>query len=164
MKSRIIFAVLCVEVIAIVFSISGCNKEKSEAIQKTKAIKRIETQTQPKSEQVPDKVIVYYFYGNHRCSTCIKMEKLADQAITTEFVEELNNQKLEWHVVNTDEKINEHFKKDFELYTKSLVVVAMKDGKRLKWKKCEKIWDFVSNPPEFLKYVKAEVHSYLGSK
>ena len=36
-------------------------------------------------------------------------------------------------MVNVDEPANEHFIKDYQLYSKSIVIVKMQDGKELKW-------------------------------
>jgi len=112
--------------------------------------------------ETPDKVVVYYFHGDFRCPTCTKMQELSEQAIKGAFATQLASGKLEFKEVNTDHAENAHFKKDYELYTKSLVMVAYKDGKQLAWKNCEKIWELVRNPVGFISYVQDEIRSYLG--
>jgi hypothetical protein len=40
-------------------------------------------------------------------------------------------------------------------------MVNVQDGKQLRWKICEKMWDLVNVKPTYLEYVQAEVRSYL---
>ncbi len=110
---------------------------------------------------IPDTVIVYYFHGDYRCKTCTTMEQLADQTIKETFAEELKSGKLQWKVVNTDREENKHFTQDYQLFTKSLVLSAIKDGKQIKWKNCDKIWEHVHHPPDYIAYVAAEIRNYL---
>ena len=58
-------------------------------------------------------------------------------------------------VVNVDEPANQHFVQDFQLYTRSLVVVDAKDPKR--FKVLDKVWQLVGDKPAFQKYVEQEV-------
>ena len=50
-----------------------------------------------------DGVVVYYFHGNKRCSTCRRLEAYSEEAITGGFASELENGDLVWLVVNTDD-------------------------------------------------------------
>ncbi|MCX5801849.1 MAG: nitrophenyl compound nitroreductase subunit ArsF family protein [Candidatus Eisenbacteria bacterium] len=110
------------------------------------------------------KVLAYYFHGTQRCPTCMKLEAYSAEAIQSGFGEALRNGWLEWRVVNTDEPGNEHFVSDYKLYTKSLVIVKMQNGKQVEWKNLEKIWELVGEKDDFIKYVQEEVSAYLGEK
>lgn len=107
------------------------------------------------------KVIVYYFHGDFRCSNCIKFEEYAKETVETNFKEQLDSGKLEYKVVNVDRKENAHFVDDYKLYTKSLVLSLVKDGKEVKSKNLEKIWNYVRNKDQYIKYVTDEVNSFL---
>ncbi|MCP4262489.1 MAG: hypothetical protein GY774_34040 [Planctomycetes bacterium] len=109
------------------------------------------------------KVVLYYFHGNERCQTCIKFESFTEEAIKGAFAEQVNSGELVWKMVNTDEPANKHFVGDYELYSKSIVVVENRDGKRGKWKNLEKIWELVGDKNTFVKYIKDEVGTYLGA-
>lgn len=106
-------------------------------------------------------VIVYYFYGNHRCTTCRTLEKLSKEAIFEGFSKEIDAGTLAWRPVNTDEPENKHFVDEFKLFTKSLVVVRTEDGETQEWKNCQKIWELVRNPDEFKRYVTSEIRAFL---
>jgi len=108
-----------------------------------------------------NRVMVYYFHGNFRCYTCYTMEQYSKEVIQTNFKDALSSGKLEFKVVNMEERGNEHFVKDYQLYTKSLVLSLVKDGKEIKSKNLTKIWEYVSNKQRFFDYVNEEVKNFL---
>ena len=68
---------------------------------------------------------------------------------------------MEFKVVNVEDKGNEHYGKDYQLYTKSLILSLVKDGKEIKWKNMDKIWEYVGNRQRFIDYVKSGVSDFL---
>ncbi|MFB3919487.1 MAG: nitrophenyl compound nitroreductase subunit ArsF family protein [Candidatus Velamenicoccus archaeovorus] len=112
-------------------------------------------------EKADGKAIVYYFHGTFRCMTCMNMEKYSREAIETNFKDALQSGKLEFNVLNVEEKGNEHFVKDYQLYTKSLVLSFVKDGKEVKSKNLDKIWEYAHNKQEFVQYVADEVRAFM---
>ncbi len=107
------------------------------------------------------KVTVYYFHGSFRCVTCTNMEKYSKEAIEANFKEGLASGKLEFKVVNVEERGNEHFVNDYKLYTKSLILSMVKDGKEVKHKNLDKIWELARNKQKFIEYVTAEVSAFM---
>ena len=107
------------------------------------------------------KVIAYYFHGNFRCYTCHTMEQYSKEAIKNNFKDALNTGKLEFKAVNVEERGNEHFVNDYQLYTKSLVLSLVKDGKEIKSKNLTKIWEYARNKQKFFNYVTEEVNNFL---
>lgn len=107
------------------------------------------------------KVVAYYFHGNYRCPTCHKLEQYSREAIESNFKNELALGKLAFVAVNIDEKGNEHYGNDYQLYTKSLILSLVKDGKEIKWKNMDKIWEYVGNKERFIDYVKSGVTDFL---
>ena len=69
---------------------------------------------------------------------------------------------LAWRVVNVGEKENEHFIKDYRLYTKSLVLVDRRDGEAGRWKNLEKVWTLLGDKDAFQEYVRTETRAYLS--
>jgi len=108
-----------------------------------------------------DGIIVYYFYNNVRCPTCHKIEAYAQEAVQDGFAEATRDGRLRWRPVNTDEPGNEHFKKDYELFTKSVVVARIRGGRPTRWKNLELIWDLVGEKDAFLKYIRDEVRPFV---
>ncbi|MFC1624352.1 nitrophenyl compound nitroreductase subunit ArsF family protein [Candidatus Omnitrophota bacterium] len=107
------------------------------------------------------KVIAYYFHGNFRCFTCTAMENYSRQAIETNFEDALASGKLEFKPINTEKGGNEHFVNEYQLYTKSLILSFMKDGKEIRSKNLDKIWELVRNKQKFITYVTEEIQAFL---
>lgn len=106
-------------------------------------------------------IVAYYFHGTARCPTCHRLEKYSKEAIETSFKDALMSGKLEFKIINVDDKGNEHYSNDYQLYTKSLILSLVKDGKQIKWKNLDKIWEYVGNKQKFLEYVTTEINSFL---
>ena len=113
-------------------------------------------------QEVPKgKVIAYYFHGDFRCFTCYRLEQYSREAIEANFKDAHSSRKLEFKAVNVDEKTNKHFVNDYQLYTKSLVLSLIKDGKEVKSKNLTKIWEYVMDKQRFFEYVTSEVQEFL---
>ena len=106
-------------------------------------------------------VLAYYFHGNVRCTTCRTIEAYAHEALHAGFPDALNTGALEWRVVNLDEPANEHFVEDYELATRSVVLVDLVDGQPRRWKNLDQVWRLVRDKPAFLTYVRAEAGAFL---
>lgn len=107
------------------------------------------------------RVIAYYFHGNFRCATCHKLEQYSRGAIEENFKDELASGKLVFSAVNVEEKGNGHFMNEYQLYTKSLVLSLVKDGKEVRSKNLANIWDYVGNKQKFYSYVTEEINNFL---
>jgi hypothetical protein len=110
-----------------------------------------------------DRVIAYYFHGSQRCKTCLTIEAYAAEAIRTGFADALSDGTLEWKVVNIEEPANEHFVEDYQISTRTVVLVEMKDGKQVRWSTLDRVWDLVDDQPAFMTYIQEETKGYLGS-
>ncbi|MFH2203508.1 MAG: nitrophenyl compound nitroreductase subunit ArsF family protein [Elusimicrobiota bacterium] len=122
-----------------------------------------EDQTPPPVTKRADspRVIAYYFHGTARCYTCKKLEAYSEAALKAAFATELKTGSLEWRTVNIDEKKNQHFIKDYQLFTKALIVSVLADGKQLRWKNLDQIWQLVGDQEAFTEYVQSEVRATL---
>jgi hypothetical protein len=115
-----------------------------------------------KPAEVTDKVIAYYFHGTRRCASCRKIEAYSTEAVETGFADDLKGGTLEWHVINIDEEANQHFIKDYQLYTKSVILSHMKDGKEIAWKNLDKVWTLLGSKDDFVTYVQAETRTFMS--
>lgn len=106
-------------------------------------------------------VTVYYFHGSFRCPTCNKMEKYAAEVIQNDFKDALASGKLEFRAVNVESKGNEHYVNDYRLYTKTLILSLVKDGKEVRSKNLDRIWQLVRNKKQYEDYVRDEVAAFL---
>lgn len=108
------------------------------------------------------RVVAYYFYTSFRCASCRAIEAWSRAAIEEGFADEIRDGRLVWRAVNTDEKANKHFVKDFKLYTKSLVLVDEVRGRPAEWRNLEQVWQLLQDRPKFVRYVQGETRSFLS--
>jgi len=106
-------------------------------------------------------VTAYYFHGTFRCPTCHKLEQYAKESIERNFKDSLASGKLAFKIVNVEGQGNEHYMKDYQLYTKSLVLSLTKNGKEVRAKNLDKIWEYVGNKDRYENYVRDEVAAFL---
>lgn len=115
----------------------------------------------PEQAVVKDYVQVYYFHATKRCNTCTTIEQYSRKTIDSNFKEQLSNEILRFEMINFDEPENRHYLQDYQLLYRALVVVLYRDGKQVKYKNLEKIWQHKGNEADFSKYVKTEIESIL---
>jgi len=106
-------------------------------------------------------VLVYYFHATTRCATCRTIEAYAHETVASRFAADLEARRLEWRTVNVDEPANRHFIGDFQLYTRSVVVVDAKNPKR--YKVLDRVWQLVRNKAAFQGYVEQEIRAFPRS-
>lgn len=82
------------------------------------------------SQKADNVVKVYYFHGEFRCVTCTKMEAMIVETVNKSFANEIKSNKLKFEIVNFDEKPNEHFVKDYDLFNQTLVISLTKKWQR----------------------------------
>jgi hypothetical protein len=124
-------------------------------------IKEEATDVVKATETPNDKVVVYYLHGTRRCATCIKLESYSEEAVTAAFGPQLETGEMEWKTVNYDEEENTHFIEDYQLFTKSVILSRVTEGKETEWKNLDQIWKLVGDKEEFVSYVQMEVANFL---
>ncbi|MFH1261990.1 MAG: nitrophenyl compound nitroreductase subunit ArsF family protein [Pseudomonadota bacterium] len=154
-RKDIVFQTTVLLVLGIAFFLVGQRPKRTELPQ---------TAAQSNAPKIPVQahfVRVYYFHGSLRCVTCHKLENLAREAIQENFGKEMKNGNLVWQAINVEDGGNEHFVKDYQLFTKSLVVADVDNGTQKRWKSLAKIWELVRDENAYKQYVVAEVRQYL---
>ncbi len=156
-KKRLLISVVLVASIALVGALALADEgSDSTVLQKPDSLSK--EQASPSS----DRIIVYYFYGNRRCATCRKLESYSEEALLTGFKQQLADSSLVWRAVNYDEEENEHYIKDYQLYTKTLILSREGDAKEGQWKNLDKIWQLVRNKDKFIEYVQSETRTFMN--
>ena len=108
--------------------------------------------------------LVYYFYTNTRCSSCKTIEAYTREAVEKNFTAGYKGWKVVFKGVNLDETPNAHFKQDYWLNSKSVVVQKFSGEKALKWGKLEEVWQLLGDKKAFIDYITAETHKLLDEK
>ena len=89
------------------------------------------------------------------------IEQYSREAIEKYFPEQLKTGRLTFSVINIDMPENEHFVKDYQLYTRSLIVAEFKNGKQIKWTNLEKVWNNIKDRDAFYNYIKTEIEKAI---
>lgn len=105
------------------------------------------------------KTVVYYFWSNPRCMSCKKIEAYTTEAVKENFAKELENGSLELKII--DYSKDKAKQKKYGLYTKSVVLSKVENGKEVKSKNLDKIWTKLNNEAEFKKYIKTEIQNFI---
>jgi len=116
--------------------------------------------TDPKA----DVDVVYYFMTTQRCPSCMKIEAYTNESVHKNFTKKIESDKLVWKMVNVDEPQNRHFIQDYQLYTKSVVLVRYRDGKQVEWKNLDKVWNLLGDKVAFQDYITGEVKAFIGTE
>ncbi|MDP8212974.1 MAG: nitrophenyl compound nitroreductase subunit ArsF family protein [Candidatus Zapsychrus exili] len=108
-----------------------------------------------------DRTVVYYFHGNARCVSCRNIEKYTKEALEKYFFDKMASQSIDYQVINVEEEGNGHYTKDYKLYTKSVVLFKVKNGKEVAYKNLEQVWQYLHNKEKFYEYIKEETEKFI---
>lgn len=112
-------------------------------------------------EETGPQFIAYYFYTSKRCGPCKRIEQWAQEAINEKFSEQIAAGQLQWRAVNVEEPANRHFIKDFQLYSKSVVIAEYRAGKPVRWQNLEKVWQLYRDREKYFDYLARETRSFM---
>jgi hypothetical protein len=107
------------------------------------------------------RVIVYYFHGNFRCASCAQIERYAKEVIESGFADQIKSGLVSFQAVNVEKSGNQHFVQDYQLYTKAVVLSLQRDGKEIRFKNLDKVWEYLRDRKRFDDYVRSGVSEYL---
>jgi len=107
-------------------------------------------------------IIAYYFHGDQRCATCIKLESYSREALEDGFEEKMGDSTIVFTMVNYDQKENKHYIDDYKLYTKALILSKVSGGKEIEWVNLDKIWQLVRDKDKYLEYVRTETENFMN--
>jgi hypothetical protein len=106
--------------------------------------------------------VVYYFMTTQRCPSCMKIEAYTKEAVQLHFADALKKGKIVWSMINIDQTENNHFIEDYQLFTKSVVLVKIRDGKQVEWENLDRVWELLNDKTGFQEYVTDEVKKFVG--
>lgn len=118
----------------------------------------------PAENEVTPGMVVYYFHGTSRCRTCRTIEEYTRQALNDGFADELEKGGIELRPINVDLKENRHYINDYRLFTRSVVVSSIREGKETGWKRLDRVWDLVKNKSEFIAYIQNEIREMRSAE
>ena len=84
--------------------------------------------------------VMYFLIGDKRCELCKRMESWTRECVETKFPEAVKSGEIEFSIIDTDLDENRHYRKDFELPFKTVVVARYENGKAVKWERLDDLW------------------------
>jgi thiol-disulfide isomerase/thioredoxin len=107
-------------------------------------------------------IMVYYFHTTFRCPTCYKIEQYTQEAVEKYFDKEIKAGTISFKAVNVEQEKNQHYVKDYQLFSKAVVISLVKEGKEVKFNNLTKIWEYVRDKEKFYGYIRTETEKYLS--
>jgi hypothetical protein len=121
----------------------------------------------PAADSLPvitgDQVVMTYFISGTRCESCKKIEALSKETAEKDFADALSDKKLVFRVIDTGKPGYQHFTKDYQLTSKTVILSHRKDGRETEWSDMAKVWDLLDDAPGFHIYLGEQIRKYLGS-
>lgn len=90
-----------------------------------------------------------YFHAPHRCPTCRKIESFSHEALTPEI--EAGN--VAWQIADYTADANASLVDQFKVFTSTVVLVEVQDGKVVRWKNLEDVWNHTSDQSDFTAFI-----------
>ena len=104
---------------------NSCSENKGEHANK-------EVATQQDDNAKKDRVVIYDFHSEHRCVTCIAIEKAVKDVIHKHFEKQFEEGIIEFELLNCESEENKDLVDKYGAFGTTLIVSMVKDGKELK--------------------------------
>ncbi len=113
----------------------------------------------------PPRFVAYYFYSGFRCSTCRKIEGIAQALIEKDFRRPVESGALVWMPLNIDEPKYRHFHEDFEMPSRTLVLAEFAGGPPpRRYRRLDRAWPLAHQPRRLETYIRDEVEAFLAGR
>lgn len=107
-------------------------------------------------------VEVLYFHATIRCQGCLTIEDFTQKSINMSFADQLKSGKLKFKSLDFLEDANAHYMDDYKFDSQALILSKKVNGKEVKFKNLDKIWDYSSDFNKFKKYLDTEIKKFLN--
>lgn len=101
-----------------------------------------------------------YFHATHRCPTCETIEEYAHDALNSE-IEQGN---IAWKVADYTTEENKQIVEQCEVFTSTVVLLDVQDGKVIRWKNLEDVWNYTSDKTAFTSFMNESWTTFRESK
>lgn len=113
-------------------------------------------------EQV--KFDIYYFHATMRCESCIQIEELTKSAVQEHFASELTSGLISLTSIDFLQPENQNMQDKYQFDSQTLIVSKKINGTEVKWINLDKMWDYLSKPEKFKKYIVKEIKKFTKIK
>jgi hypothetical protein len=101
-----------------------------------------------------------YFHAKHRCPTCETIEAYAHDALSSE-IEQGN---IAWKIADYTAEENKPIVQQCEVFTSTVVLLDVQDGKVIRWKNLEDVWNYTSDKTAFTSFMNESWTTFKKTK
>lgn len=106
-------------------------------------------------------VIVTYFHTTFRCPTCLQIETYTRETVEKNFAQDFASKRILFRAIDVQEAQNRHFIQDYSLYSKSVILSLIQNGREIRWKNLPEIWKYAHSRDRFERYIQSEIEAFL---
>jgi len=151
-KTLFSFALLGFVAVSVVFAVRKVAPEASSNQEQAAAFNQAGIATSPvglHAKLAESQYSAVYFHSPHRCPTCRKIESFSHEALTPEI--EAGN--VAWQIADYTADANASLVDQFKVFTSTVVLVESEDGKVVRWKNLEEVWNHTSDQADFTAFI-----------
>lgn len=125
---------------------------------------KAQNQNQKELVQVtgPNRIEILDFHNEHRCVSCLDIEKYTKETLSTYFIQEMESGKITFTLLNADDSKNEAIVEKYKAYGSTLVLNVIVDGKETAHDITEFAFMNCENKDKFISEFKQKVAEQLG--
>jgi hypothetical protein len=110
-----------------------------------------------------DGIVILQFHRANRCEFCNKMERLTREALNIHFADEIQEKKMVFRTINMDQSQYESLRKKYELFTSTLVFIAIQNGQESGWKIFTDAWNLTNDEEKFIQTFQYQLSEFIKS-
>ncbi|MFA6376960.1 MAG: nitrophenyl compound nitroreductase subunit ArsF family protein [Candidatus Paceibacterota bacterium] len=110
-----------------------------------------------------EKVEVFLFHRNQRCTTCIAIGKLSGETVAERFGQEAMGGRVVFREVNIDEPQNKELAEKFKAGGSALFINAIRGGID-NIQEDTQVWRLAGDQPAFKNYLETKIKTLLGKQ
>ena len=154
MKSKTVFSfvLLAFVAVSVVFALRKATPDASPSQDQATASSEAGIAATPVSldaKLAKTQFSAVYFHAPHRCPTCRKIESFSHEALTPE----IEAGSVAWQIADYTADINASLVDQFKVFTSTIVLVEVQDGKVVRWKNLEEVWNYTSDHADFTAFI-----------
>ncbi len=108
-----------------------------------------------------DRVVACYFHRTQRCPTCLRVGNSIADVLVKRFGNELKQGTVQWVLMDFQSPKNARFTRYYQIGGPTLVLMLVRDGKVIAWKKADKVWTLLADQQKFSDYLSSEITPYV---
>ncbi len=102
-------------------------------------------------------VLILQFHRTERCKFCNDMEAHTNEVLNLFFQDDLQNGKIVFRQINMELPRYEGLRKKYNLFTSTLVLIKLSEGKESRWKILTEAWHLTDKKQEFIQMFQGEL-------